>query len=57
MTETPDILNMTEACAFLRADPKTVRNLMRRGTIPFRKFGRTFRFSRAALLKWMEGAK
>lgn len=52
-----EVMNLKEACEFLQADYSTVRGLMRRNQIPFRRFGRGFRFSRSALLKWLEAAK
>jgi len=49
------VLNVEEAAELLRLSPYTVRELARTGKIPARKVGKEWRFSREALLRWLEG--
>jgi excisionase family DNA binding protein len=49
-----EILMMQEACAFLKLKRRTLYYHVERGSIPFLKAGRLIRFSRRALLDWME---
>ena len=57
MSNPPEVMNLKQTCEFLNAGYPAVRNLVRRPAIPFRRFGRTFRFSRSALMKWLEAGK
>lgn len=50
-----DVLDAMEASALLRIHDVTLRRLAASGEIPARKVGRIWRFSREALLKWLEG--
>lgn len=50
-----DVLNTKEAAELLRVTPRTVKQLAGSGKIPARKVGQGWRFSRAALLKHLEG--
>jgi excisionase family DNA binding protein len=52
--EPDEILTMQEACAFLKLKRRTLYYHVERGSIPFLKAGRLIRFSRHALLDWME---
>jgi excisionase family DNA binding protein len=49
-----DVLNITEAAAFLGAHEQTVRRMARRGAIPCFKVGKDWRFRRDALLRWTD---
>ena len=55
-----DVLNITEAAAFLRCGPKAVRRLAKLKRIPHRKIDvkGSLRFSKAALEAWLrEGGR
>jgi excisionase family DNA binding protein len=47
----PDILTVAEAAKLLRMSEEIVRQLAREGKIPAGKVGRSWRFSRRALLR------
>ena len=49
-----DVLNVEEAAEYLRFSPYTIREKAREGEIPGRKIGKEWRFSRRALLEWLE---
>jgi excisionase family DNA binding protein len=51
--ETPEILTVPEAAAFLRVKEETLRELARQGKIPCGKVGGEWRFSRRALLRML----
>ena len=54
--EPPEVLSVDEAAAFLRVNPKTLREAIARGEVPgVRRIGRVIRLSRAALLEWLRG--
>lgn len=53
---TPDVMSAEEAAEFLGVTAATVRKQAREGRLPGRKIGREWRFSREALLRWLEGA-
>lgn len=46
-----DVLNETEAADLLDCEPSTAQEAARRGELPAVKFGRSWRFPRAALLE------
>ncbi len=51
-----DIMTVDEVAAFLRLDRKTVYDLVQRKEIKgWKKVGRQIRFSKRALVKWIEG--
>jgi excisionase family DNA binding protein len=50
-----EVLDLDEAAALLRLPPQTVRGLAESRRIPARRVGNTWRFSRSALLAWLEG--
>ena len=54
ISTTTDILNISEAAAFLGVHEQTVRKLARRDTIPAFKVGRDWRFRKEALLRWSD---
>lgn len=51
--ERKDVLNVEETAALLNVSPWTVREQARLGTLPGRKIGKEWRFSRQALLEWL----
>ncbi|MEI8176466.1 MAG: helix-turn-helix domain-containing protein [Candidatus Omnitrophota bacterium] len=50
-----EILTLEEASRFLKLSKSTVYNLAQRKKIPAQKIGRSWRFVKAGLLKWLEG--
>ena len=59
MQHNPDLLTTTEAAAYLRVHPETIRTWARTGVIPAVKFGNRggFRFSRADLDRFLAGRR
>lgn len=58
LTDQPDVMVAREAWAFLRMGENQLYQNVRLGKIPHRRLGTgkgSLRFSRAALLKWLEG--
>lgn len=51
----PDVMSARDAAALLGLSINTVYELVGRQEIPHRRIGRTIRFSRPALLRWLEG--
>ncbi|MDB4285619.1 helix-turn-helix domain-containing protein [bacterium] len=49
-----DILTVDEAAAFLKISRPSIYRLIRAGEIPCRRVGKRWRFSRRALLAWVE---
>lgn len=49
-----EILTVDEAATFLRVSSSSIYKLAQEGKIPCRKAGRQWRFSRAALIRWIE---
>jgi excisionase family DNA binding protein len=49
-----ELLTMEEACAFMKVKRRTLYYHVERDSIPFLKAGRLIRFSRRALLDWMQ---
>ncbi len=54
-TETPEVLTADEAAELLRTDPATVIAMAKEGTLPGRKLGEDWRFTREAILHWLSG--
>lgn len=52
-----EVMTMEEASEFLRISRETLRKMIREGKIPARKAGREWRFSRQAILKWLESGQ
>lgn len=50
----PELLTLSEVCAFLKVKPSYVYSLTSTDRIPFRKFGGTLRFVKAELLAWLD---
>lgn len=48
------VLNTEEAAELLGLSPYTIREFAREGRIPGRKIGKEWRFSREALIRWVE---
>lgn len=53
-SELPEILTAREAAEFLRIGKNQLYELAGRGQVPCRRIGRTLRFSRSALIRWMD---
>lgn len=51
------ILTASEVAALLKIHPRTVYNLARQGSIPARKLGGNWRFSKNAILKMIPGGE
>lgn len=49
-----DVLDVPGACALLGLSRNTVYDLCARGKIPHQKAGRQIRFSRAAIMRWLD---
>lgn len=48
-----EVLNTEQACELLSISVKTFQKLLREESIPGRKIGREWRFSRQALIDWI----
>ncbi len=53
--ETKEVLTTEEAAEFLSLTPYTIRDYARKGIIPARKVGKSWRFVKADLLSWLRG--
>jgi excisionase family DNA binding protein len=53
--EAPEVLTLEQLAQFLQLDEDTVRALAEIGDLPGRQVGGEWRFSRQAILKWLEG--
>jgi excisionase family DNA binding protein len=51
--DAPDVMSASEAAQFLRVGASTLRKLIRDRGLPFTQIGRSRRFRRASLLRWM----
>jgi excisionase family DNA binding protein len=51
-----EVLTGSDAAELLRTDEQTVEELAESGSLPGRKVGDEWRFSRAAILEWLSGA-
>ena len=49
-----EILTLEEAAALLRVDDDALRSLAEQGDVPARRIGAQWRFSRPALLAWLD---
>ncbi len=54
-TSYDEVLTIREAAAFLKLSDQHVRRLAEAGELPGRKLGDRWRFSRPALLRYLEG--
>jgi len=50
-----DILDTESAAALLRMEPRTIKEWARDGKLPATKVGRRWLYSRAQLMRWIEG--
>jgi excisionase family DNA binding protein len=50
---TDDVLTLKEAAALLKLPAETVRSRAEEGDLPGRRFGKEWRFARAAVLAWL----
>lgn len=50
-----EVLNSSEAAKFLKISRGTLMKYVQEGIVPAQKIGWQWRFSRQALLKWLEG--
>ena len=55
-TPTPEILTLSEAAKYLRVSQDTLEYMASEESIPARKFGKEWRFSKSALEAWMRWA-
>ena len=53
-SQLPELLTLSEVCAFLKVKPSYIYSLTSTDRIPFRKFGGTLRFVKAELLLWLD---
>lgn len=51
--DVPDVLTVDEAARFLRIGRNALYDAIGRGEVPHRRFQRSIRLSRAALLEWL----
>lgn len=52
-----EVLNIQQTAAMLHVSTKTLQRLAAERKVPCQKIGREYRFSRTALLAWLNGAK
>ena len=55
MTTEPEVLTVAQVAELLGVHRTTVADAAGRGEIPHRRVGRRLLFSRAAILRWLEG--
>jgi excisionase family DNA binding protein len=53
----PEILTLAEAAALLRVEESELASAAERGEIPAGRIGASWRFSRAAVLSWLDGGR
>lgn len=49
----PDVMNVNEVAAYLRVAPATIYRLAQRGQIPCGKVGRSWRFHKETIDRWI----
>lgn len=52
--ELPELLTLSELCAFLKVKPHYIYSLTSTDRIPYRKFAGTLRFVKAEILQWLD---
>ena len=52
---TDEVLTIEEAAEFLKMTPKTIRKMLKEGTIPGSRVGKQWRTTRRALLDCIDG--
>jgi Helix-turn-helix domain len=50
-----EVLTLEQAAVLLQVEPAALRNLAERGDVPAREIAGEWRFSRRAVLRWLEG--
>ena len=55
-TEIPEIMTGHEVAEYLKINPETVQRLAKRGDLPGFRLGSDWRFRRADIDRWVEGA-
>jgi len=55
MDKVKDVLTLQEAAELLGISRQLLSKELEKKSIPHRKIGRSYIFSRSALLKWLEG--
>jgi excisionase family DNA binding protein len=53
----PDVLKTAQAADALQVDPKTIREMIRRGELRAVRCGRLIRIPKSALVEFVEGAR
>lgn len=53
--DSKEVLTTNEAAEFLSLTPYTLREYAKKGVVPARKMGKSWRFIRADLLAWLRG--
>lgn len=53
--ESKEVLTTNEAAEFLSLTPYTLREYAKKGVVPARKLGKSWRFVKADLLAWLRG--
>jgi excisionase family DNA binding protein len=49
-----DVLDVRQACALLKVSRNTLYDAVAANRVPHRRFGRSIRFSRVALVRWLD---
>ncbi len=49
-----EVLTLQEASQFLKLSKSTLYSLARKGEIPVRRVGKSWRFTKQSLLRWLE---
>jgi excisionase family DNA binding protein len=52
-TEPPEVMTVEQTAELLQLEPEAVLELAEAGTLPGKKLGKTWRFSRAAVIAWL----
>jgi excisionase family DNA binding protein len=53
--DSKEVLTTNEAAEFLSLTPYTLREYAKKGIVPARKVGKSWRFVKADLLAWLRG--
>jgi len=53
--EAPEVMTLDQAAELLQIEPEAVAELAEKGELPGRRIGDAWRFSRRAVLAWLEG--
>jgi len=53
--DSKEVLTTNEAAEFLSLTPYTLREYAKKGLVPARKVGKSWRFVKADLLAWLRG--